>query len=774
VENNESPRAEDLNGPDAATSDENLTPRQWLSRNGRMLLVVAALFLVAHFYFKMDSESWWNIGKVAIGLGLVIFIHELGHFLVAKWCDVHVQTFSIGFGPSLPGCSFQWGETTYKLALVPLGGYVQMVGQVDGHEESDGSEDDPRSYKNKTVWQRMAIISAGVVMNVVLAIICFVVVFRGPGKDRTAAIVNAVNPGSPAFVSGVPTGAVITRIGDVQQPYFDDLKRIVIASQQGQDIPLTYQVGDQTPVNIQIEPRRGKGDLLPLIGIAPPQRLQLGEKRYFPKNFKHPVAYHSAASEAREQFEFGDIIVAMTDPNQTGPYDPRKVTDLPLDPRNPESGLRDFFAFSQRMQELAGKEVVLRVLRGGKGQQQAVNILIPPAFHYVFNARMQMGQISAVRQGSTGQLAGVQARDPNRSLNGDTIERVELPEPDGTVTTFDKDTDLDPMRLPFQLRQWAERWSRFEKEHGKAVDPSPVQVTLHVLRHSPDKRQQDERKDLHIQWDRKWRFDLEQPFTPTSPVAIPELGIAYHVKTTVAGGGGLPGGSDASPLLPGDVIKAVRLAFYNDDGTGGEKKDEERWVDLEPDQWALVFTSFQSPASVKEISVKVERDKEIKELTLSAKEDKTWPLTDRGLGLAPDLRRQKADTFLEAVGMGLTDTYTTAVQVFQHLRGMFTGRIPLKTLGGPLMIANYAFRIAGVDFWEFIFFLGMISINLAVINFLPIPVLDGGHMVFLLYEKIRGKPASEQVRVGATYAGLLLLVCLMLFVTYLDITRLSH
>ena len=88
------------------------------------------------------------------------------------------------------------------------------------------------------------------------------------------------------------------------------------------------------------------------------------------------------------------------------------------------------------------------------------------------------------------------------------------------------------------------------------------------------------------------------------------------------------------------------------------------------------------------------------------------------------------------------------------------------------MIATVAYRIAGIDFWEFLFFLGLISVNLAVINFLPIPVLDGGHMVFLIYEKIRGKPASEAVRSGATCAGLLMLASLMLFVLFLDIKQL--
>jgi regulator of sigma E protease len=88
------------------------------------------------------------------------------------------------------------------------------------------------------------------------------------------------------------------------------------------------------------------------------------------------------------------------------------------------------------------------------------------------------------------------------------------------------------------------------------------------------------------------------------------------------------------------------------------------------------------------------------------------------------------------------------------------------------MIAQAAYKIAGYDFWEFVFFIGMISVNLAVINFLPIPVLDGGHMVFLIYEKLRGRPAPETVRIFATFAGLAMIGSLMLFVIYLDVRRL--
>src|SRR5205807_1024920 len=129
---------------------------EWLKANAFVLVTVAIVVVILLRNF--DTEGLWSVAKAALGLGFIIFIHELGHFLVAKWCDVHVTTFSIGFGPALPGCSFKWGETTYKLALFPLGGYVQMVGQVDGSEETDDNDTDPRSYRNKTVGQRMAII----------------------------------------------------------------------------------------------------------------------------------------------------------------------------------------------------------------------------------------------------------------------------------------------------------------------------------------------------------------------------------------------------------------------------------------------------------------------------------------------------------------------------------------------------------------------------------------------------------------------------------------
>ena len=89
----------------------------WFRENAMSLVITIAV--IAAVFVWLDP---WDTFKVVVGLGFIIFIHELGHFVAAKWCDVHVRTFSIGFGPAVPFCSYKWGETTYMLGIIPLGG----------------------------------------------------------------------------------------------------------------------------------------------------------------------------------------------------------------------------------------------------------------------------------------------------------------------------------------------------------------------------------------------------------------------------------------------------------------------------------------------------------------------------------------------------------------------------------------------------------------------------------------------------------------------------
>lgn len=821
-----------LNRPDDS-SPQSL--KDWVLGNSVTLMIVGAVLLFLGYKFardEIDVTTLLNIGKVALGLSLVVFVHELGHFLVAKWCDVHVETFSIGFGPALPGCSFKWGETTYKFAVFPLGGYVKMLGQVDGDESEDPENDDnPRSYRNKSVWQRMAIISAGVVMNVILAVVCFILVYTH-GVKRPPATVGRVVAGGGAWEKGIPSGAVFTQINDRRDPFFMDLQRAVVRSQDGETVKMVYRVPPDTREHeVVIMPRVAHGAGRPVVGLEPSDSVVLAAK-YQCGERSHPVRMESAAAAARLAFDVrpGDVITATSDPEHpdqmlalpasdpkdptseqrhrfeltrrwmhfagmpmtvevrrpgagspvkiqttpgtfhfldtilatTDPDQPDRVTPLPPDEHNPGSGLGDSFALRQSFELLAGKFMTVRVRRG---HGEEVDLIVPPAYHVTLGVWLEMGAISAIRDDSPAQKAGVQV--------GNILQKVELTDLQGGRATFvaakangDPRPTVDPLQLPYELRKWA-------------AGRKGVKARLWVgAPKGNDELKVQERPALDWDDSETWRFAREVPLNVTSPIAIPELGLAYMVLPRVEKV--VHPGPDGASLEVDDVIKQVRFQMP---GKKPGTFEPDKWRKLEPDQlqWPNVFLALQSSDS-KEIGLKVERrrkgdgarkggEMELKELEVAARPDPDWPLADRGLILREEQRTLQAANFGQAVMLGVQDTGDQILDVFHNIRGMVAQRISPKNMGGPIQIADIAFRVAKVDFWEFLFFLGAISINLAVINFLPIPVLDGGHMVFLTYEKLRGRPASEQVRVVATYVGLFLIVSLMFFVFYLDLSR---
>jgi regulator of sigma E protease len=804
------------NPPDPEVEPK-LTVREWLAANGTTLAILGALFIF--LWVKFDYDGLWAIFKAALGLGLVIFIHELGHFLAAKWCDVHVTVFSVGFGPAIPGCSFKRGETTYKLALFPLGGYVQMVGQVDGDESADDSEDDPRSFRNKGVGQRMLIISAGVIMNVILAVVCFIIVFRGPGKDRKAGVIDQVDTGAPAYKYGARSGDAIKQIGDVRDPFFEDLMVTVMGSDTGERLKFVFADPGAKPGgpgwhDVDIEPRKARGDSRPIIGITPPFTAQLDARRYYSKSLPHPARPHTAAASASPPFEFGDRIVATTKLKQEGKYDPNNTEPLPPDlrwiesqPADQREALlkaddtpRNYFELARRLSALAGKEMVIEVKRDGTSG--TLKIRVPAAYHRTFGAQMEMGQVTAVRNEGKAAKAGVIALDASAGRLGDKISWVAVREPDGRFTVWTPAPPtaallgamalapdsavpaalvgavqfkaLDPFRLPDEMVAWSRRMAAA----GKGAER---EVTLHVWRTDTKKGPPSQGVTLQLGWDAHYENNREIPMGVDAGISVPGLGLVYRVEPTVVGVE--PG---TSALRPGDVIKDIKYKVK--ETPDGEARTED-WVakkngrkaldGTDPDTneswayWSSLGWMLQRSPLIEEIVFKVQRagGKE-EEVTVRPYEAKDWGLDDRGLILAPDMRRQWADGTWDAIVLGLKDTKNSIIQVYQNLRGMIIGRISVENLGGPVTIARVAYHFAGIDFWEFVFFLGLISVNLAVINFLPIPVLDGGHMVFLIYEKLRGKPASEGVRVGATYAGLLLLASLMIFVLFLDIKRL--
>lgn len=174
------------------------------------------------------------VGPFFLLLGVLIFIHEWGHFIVARMCGVRVETFSLGFGPKI--LKWKWGETDYCLSLIPLGGYVKMFG--DGTEEEPLPESEQSySFNHQSVWKRIAIVSAGPLMNLIFAFMLFFTMgFIGTPEVSTQ--IGDVTKDSPAFASGLRPGDTITAVNGSEVDYFQDFTKKISAMQNGSNARL--------------------------------------------------------------------------------------------------------------------------------------------------------------------------------------------------------------------------------------------------------------------------------------------------------------------------------------------------------------------------------------------------------------------------------------------------------------------------------------------------------------------------------------------------------
>jgi len=182
-------------------------------------------------------------------LGVLVFVHELGHFLAARRLGVRVLTFSLGFGPKL--LKFRRGDTEYCVSAIPLGGYVKMAGE---------NPDDPRTGKpdeflSKTKWERFQILIMGPMMNIILAVVVMAIVLAQgaevPIYQDQPPVVGAVTPGSPAERAGIQRGDRILTVGGDQVDTWDDLF-IAVGTRPDRDVSLTLLRGGQTQtVNVR-------------------------------------------------------------------------------------------------------------------------------------------------------------------------------------------------------------------------------------------------------------------------------------------------------------------------------------------------------------------------------------------------------------------------------------------------------------------------------------------------------------------------------------------
>ncbi len=676
----------------------------------------------------------WNVVKVALGLGFVIFIHELGHFLLAKWNGVKVEKFSIGFGPTLasfrrgvglrigtgsrppgPGDPPSYGETEYIIAALPLGGYVKMLGESTEEQTPDTEPTtDPRAFSNKPVGGRMAIITAGVIMNLILGFVCFSFVHTQPGVD-IAAQVGGVLPGSPAAEAGLQPGDEIMAVDGQRGLAWTQVRSRITLSGAGDVLTLLIQRnGESDEREIKIRPRREEGLPTPTIGFYPANSLNLASN----PPFEAQPGQTADKAQPAGGFKVNDKVVAV----------------------GPEGGtvepVTDYFDLVRKLDKLRRDTITVVVERsaepaknGKTGDPQRINLTVAPHRFVDFGFRLTPGAISSVQPGSPASQAGLQPKDRIVAVN-------------------DK-SDYDPTNLPDLVRDAAGSPLALTVDRpGDGVHPkSTLNLTVTPTAAPP------------------WT-DLIMPSSRVTPLDVPGLGLAMWVEPKIAG---VTAGSPAAKrgFKPGDSLRAIEIVPEKSDKVSGKTMNYP--TDDSGIAWPAAFALVQD-TPVKSVKFRINDSAQLVEIQPEVVADRFHPL--RGLNFQTAMRPIAPASLGEAVRLGMAETWDNVSGIYKVFRNLAQRRVGGDAFGGMIPIADIAYKSASAGLTPFIQFLGILSINLAVLNFLPIPPLDGGQFLFLAAEKIRGKPLPEAYVAAGTIAGIAFVLILIVVINVKDVVQL--
>lgn len=697
---------------------------------------------------------------LAVGFGFVIFWHELGHFLAAKWVGIRVEQFAVGFGQAVlawrKGIGFRvgtttpeyerrvrehverdetrlklketadptpeqlnkaaeelkLGETEYRLNWIPLGGYVKMLGQDDLNPNSQ--VDDPRAYNRKPIGARMFVVSAGVIMNVILAAILFMGLFMY-GFKAPPAVVGGVRPWSPAatayrLVDGKQAPAPL-QAGDTiltfdGQTIYDWTKIQLNAAlaEPGETVALDVKrVATGATETVYIAPRKEDpaGGMGLALGIEGPRSLE-----GLPADTKVVENTRDLVSDDYLAVKPGERIVAI---NGEPVNAPAKAASLEESAR----AIHQLDEAIQRAGLAGGKPVTLTVAdASGQTRERTVTPRLEPAFGSTplnFAGLIPRATVVEVMRDSPAQ---------GKLMPGDVVTRI--------VTAGDPRDN--PTRDEFVARV---------KQAGGGAQP----VTIAVLRDG---------KPVQVE------------VTPTvikikGMPATPKVGVelGYDAAHAV-----VAGVVENSPAAQAGIPAGATVTSVNG-------RPVQSWYDVHRE------LSQAQPGQPVGIVATTPNGEVKRELTLTAEQ----VAQARGvhyfapLALNELTAVRKSKNPLQAAGWGVMETRDFILQFYLTIRRMLDGSVSPTNLMGPLGIfqAGKAFAFKGTD-W-LVWFLAMISANLAVVNFLPIPIVDGGLFVFLIAEKIKGRPISPRTQSIAQVVGLALLLGIFLFVTYHDIMR---
>ena len=718
---------------------------------------------------------------LVLGFGFLIFVHELGHFAVAKWVGIRCPQFAIGFGKAM----FSWrkgigimrgsteaeyerrcieklkadginpaasgphtgsarydtdvvteehdsaytgkqmfevgdamglGETEYRLNYLPLGGYVKMLGQED--MDPNAKSDDPNAYNNKPIWARACVISAGVVMNMIFGAIFLAIAFL-IGVEFPSATVGQVIPGMPAATTyadghdgelaylGLREGDLIKTVNG-KEP--EDFKDVAIAVALGSS--------EQT-VELVIE-RRGLET--PLTYHLKPERQKSGEKLLSAGFAAGPGLNVGSYSEAK-----GEIADWIRERYKAAPVAKRETTTaIRITEVNGEP-IETYAEYRLAFDKAAGKSVQV-TMKDPAGGGASKTFAVPSKPTLVRFADKPANLLGMVPAGKITLVAEESPAEEAKMQIGDILKRI-----------GDVDWPKDTLAVAELIAEDPKKAHRIVvMRDGKEVDLGEVQPN-------------NEGK-LGI---------VVEPALDTPIVA----GVLEGSAAALALDG-------AESFMPGTKIVEM----------GGKPLKD--WAEIQATLLGVIesMEDIGAADSTPIISFKLElpvgqgSTTEEVEIPLSPEEIDAlsaagWSPEHSQFFPATDMTLLKAEGLGDALAIGMDKTGDFVMQTYITLLRLIQGNVKIYNLRGPVGIVSTGTQVAEQGFPYLLFFLGLISVNLAVINFLPIPIVDGGHMVFLAWEKITGSPPSEKVQVYSLYAGLAVIGFVFIATFYFDVMR---